>query len=149
MKGHNARILPISRKFVDMLQQLPKHSERVFGNITGHDMYCNFWPQRKRAAIKLANPRLKKITFTTFRHWKGTMEYHITKDILHVKRVLVHKRIDSTMIYINLEQAHFKAASEEFTVRVAESIEEDKGLIEAGFEYVTDRDNLKIYRKRK
>jgi hypothetical protein len=32
---------------------------------------------------------------------------------------------------------------------VARSFEEDKELVEAGFEYVTDRDDLKIYRKRK
>ena len=51
------------------------------------------------------------------------------------------------MIYINLEQAHFKAASEEFTVWVAETIEDDKELIKAVFEYVTNRGNLKIYRK--
>jgi hypothetical protein len=53
------------------------------------------------------------------------------------------------VIYINLEQTYFRATNEEFTVRVASTIEEDKELIEAGFEYVTDRDGLKIYRKRK
>ncbi|MEM3356957.1 MAG: hypothetical protein QXZ02_06005 [Candidatus Bathyarchaeia archaeon] len=38
---------------------------------------------------------------------------------------------------------------DEYTVRVAHTIEEDKQLIEAGFEYVTERDGYKIYRKRK
>ena len=149
VKGHNPRILPISRKLIDMIQRLPKRSERVFGNITRHDMYSNFHPQRKRAATKLANPRLKEITFITFRHWKGTIEYHKFRDPYHVKKILGHKRLSSTEIYINLEQAHFKITSEDFTVRVAESVEEDKELIEAGFEYVTDRGSLKIYRKRK
>jgi hypothetical protein len=32
---------------------------------------------------------------------------------------------------------------------VAKSLKEDKELIEAGFEYVTERDEVKIYRKRK
>jgi hypothetical protein len=38
---------------------------------------------------------------------------------------------------------------DDYVVKVAENVEEDKELIEAGFEYVTDRDCLKIYRKRK
>jgi len=34
-------------------------------------------------------------------------------------------------------------------VKTAKNIKEDEGLIAAGFEYVTDRDGVKIYRKRK
>jgi integrase len=149
VKGHNPRILPISGKLLDMLQRLQKRSERVFENMTEQAMYCNFYPQRKKAAIKLANPRLQKISFVTLRHWKGTMEYHKTKDIIHVKNVLGHKNIESTMIYINLEQAHFTSASEEFTVRVAKTVDEACKLIEAGFEYVTDMESVKLFRKRK
>lgn len=92
VKGHNPRILPISDKLIDMLQRLPKHHERVFGGATTRDMCCNLYSQRKTASMKLANPRLKEITFTALRHWKGTMEYHKTKDILHVKKVLGHKK---------------------------------------------------------
>jgi len=33
------------------------------------------------------------------------MEYHKTKDILHVKRVLGHKRIENTMVYTHLVRA--------------------------------------------
>ncbi len=32
---------------------------------------------------------------------------------------------------------------------VAKSLKEDRELIEAGFEYVTERDGIKIYGKRK
>lgn len=62
---------------------------------------------------------------------------------------LGHKNIKNTLIYIQLEQALFKEKSDEFTVRVAQSVKEDKELIEAGFEYVTERDGVKLYRKRK
>jgi hypothetical protein len=68
------------------------------------------------------------------------MEYHKTKDILHVKRILGHKSVQNTMIYINLEQ---------FTVRVAQTLDEACKLVEAGFSYVTDMDGDKIFRKRK
>ena len=39
--------------------------------------------------------------------------------------------------------------SDEYSVRVAHSLEEDKELIESGFEYITEREGFKIYRKRK
>jgi site-specific recombinase XerC len=140
----------VSRKLIEMLSRLPKKAERVF--ITNVDyMYQRFRIQRKRAAIKLANPRLQEITFVTLRHWKGTMEYHKTKDILHVKGILGHKCIQSTMVYINLDQAYFSQINEDFTVRVAHNVSESCQLVEAGFEYVTGdyTDGGKIFRKRK
>jgi len=149
VKGHNPRILPISDRWINMLSRLPKKDKRIFGGTTRRSFDASFRTQRRRAAAKLGNPRILKITFTTFRHWKGTMEYHKTKDILHVKRILGHKRIESTMIYINLEQALFQNENEEFTVRVAHSLKEACELVEAGFEYVTDMEGAKIFRRRK
>ena len=81
-----------------------------------------------------------------FRHWKATMEYHKTKDILHVKQLLGHRMIENTMKYTQL--AKFEDP-EEFTCRVAASLEEGKELIEAGVQYVTDMDDKKLFRKPK
>ncbi len=36
-----------------------------------------------------------------------------------------------------------------YTCKVAQNVEQDKELVENGFEYVTERDGLKICRKRK
>jgi len=77
------------------------------------------------------------------------MEYHKTKDILHVMRLLGHRKIDNTMIYINLENALFQAIDEEYQVKVAETSEEIKGLLEVGFEYVCEKDGLVYFKKRK
>lgn len=78
------------------------------------------------------------------------MEYHETKDIIHVKNVLGHKKIDNTMIYINLEQALFQSGDKsEFISRVAKTVKGARALLEAGFEYVTDMDGMKLFRKRK
>jgi hypothetical protein len=80
------------------------------------------------------------------------MEYHRTRDILHVMRMLGHKSIRNTMIYIDLERALFAApTNEEFTARVAHNVEEACRLVEAGFDYVTGDYNNggKIFRKRK
>ncbi len=137
--------LKISNKLVAMLNALPKRGERVFGNETLPPLRFNFMQQRKRIAFKLQNPRLNRITFHTLRHWKGTMEYHKTKDILHVKQVLGHRNISSTLIYTHL--VNFE--SDEYTVRVAKTLKEDEELLKAAFDYVTDRDGAKIYRKRK
>jgi hypothetical protein len=38
---------------------------------------------------------------------------------------------------------------EQYISRTSKTIEEDAKLIEAGFQYVTERDGLKLYRKRK
>jgi hypothetical protein len=77
------------------------------------------------------------------------MEYHKTKDIMHVKEVLGHKSIQNTMIYINLEQTTFQEQNDEFTTRVAKSLKGARALLEAGFEYVMEMDGFKVFRKRK
>ena len=143
-KGSNPRILPISTKLVDMLQEISRNTITVFG-VNADLMRRNFGKQRKRIAAKLKNPRIKQITFHTFRHWKATMEYHKTKDILHVKEILGHKSLNNTMLYTQL--INFK--DEDFTASVAHSEEEACKLVEAGFDYVCDFNGNKIFRKRK
>jgi integrase len=148
-KGSNPRICKVSPKLLDMIEALPKKNERIFGPARVRDRQHVFQCLRTKLARKLGNPRLTQITFHTFRHWKGTMEYHKTKDIMHVKSVLGHKNIQSTMIYINLEQAVFATENDEFNVKVAGNLEEACKLLEVGFEYVTDMDGKKLFRKRK
>jgi len=149
-KGSNPRILPISMKLIEMLNNLPKKSEKIFTCSSKKIMNTNFYMQRKRIARKLSNPRVLKITFHTLRHWKATMEYHKTKDILYVMKTLGHKAIQSTLIYIDLERGIFNSPrNDEYTVRVAKILDEACNLLEAGFEYVTNMDDVKIFRKRK
>jgi integrase len=105
---------------------------------------------RKRLAERLQNPRLLRIHYHTFRHWKATMLYHQTKDPYYVQHFLGHKSITSTEIYINIEHTLFEAgANDQFTVRITEKPEEIKEYLEAGFEYVCQKDNLIFLRKRK
>lgn len=148
-KNGNPRILSISTKCLSMLERLPKHSDKVFGNSTKTCRFQIFKEQRERLARKLQNPRLNRITFHTLRHWKATMEYHETKDILHVKEILGHKSIQSTMIYISLERTLFKVDEDQFTSKVAKTIEEAQKLVDVGFEFVCDFGNDgKLFRKR-
>ena len=118
-KGSNSRILPISTKLKAMLNRIPKINDQVF-QASKHGLRNTFGALRRRTAVKLDNPRLKRISFHTFRHWKGTMEYHKTKDIIHVKTILGHKSIESTMTYINIEAAIFLTThDEEYTCKTA------------------------------
>jgi len=147
-KGSNPRIFAVSEKLAGMLNALPRKGEYIFNPNTA--MLRNaFDYQRKRAAYKLNNPRLMRITFHTLRHWKGTMEYHKTKDPWHVKKILGHKSLQSTEVYINIEQAIFQVTNDEYHVKVAHNLKEACDLVEAGFEYVTDMEGAKIFRKRK
>jgi len=142
VKGHNPRVLKVSEEFLRRLDSL-------FSNVSG--MTAVFWRARKNLTRKLNNPRLKAIHFTTFRHWKGTMEYHRTKDIIHVKEFLGHKNIKNTMVYIHLEAPLFSERNDEFHVTATKNAEDACKLVEVGFEYVTGEydDGGKIFRKRK
>jgi hypothetical protein len=93
----------------------------------------------------------KQIHFHTLRHWKATMEYHRTKYPLHVMQFLGHKKFDSTLLYVQLEERLFKGDDDNFICKVAHNFGEAIAIIEVGFEYVTGEyaDGGKIFRKRK
>jgi integrase/recombinase XerD len=146
-KGSRARILPISSKLISMLNNLPRKSDNVWPTI--YSLKSSFYKARRYLVYKLQNPRLKQISLHTFRHWKGTMEYHKTRDVFHVQHVLGHKDLRSTLIYINLENSLFQSTDDEFHVKVAQSLDEACKLLEVGFEYVTDMNGTKLFRKRK
>jgi len=48
-----------------------------------------------------------------------------------------------------MEQAFFAEGRDDYTVKVATTIKEVAALIEVGFEYVTDMDGKKLFRKPK
>jgi integrase len=144
-KGSNSRILPLSAKTIDMLCNLTRNKERLF---TG-DQHSNFALQRKRKAKQLANPNLMLIHFHTFRHWKATTEQHRTKDPWHVKMMLGHKSIQSTEHYIHLEKQLYEETNDQFTVRVADTLEEAIKLMEVGFEKHAEVEGHNLFRKRK
>lgn len=132
-----------------MLSALPKVSGKVFTVARASSIGTTFYASRKRLARKLQNPRLARISFHTFRHWKATTLYHKTKDILYVKQFLGHKKLDTTLLYIQIERVLFKETTDEFTVRVTQKPEEIKQLLEAGFDYICEKDKLAFLRKRK
>lgn len=147
-KGSLPRILPLSQKAIEMLNNVPKNSERIFR--IADNMRSTFYDERKNIARRLANPRLLQISFHTFRHWKGTTEYHKTLDVFYVKELLGHKTILSTQVYIHIERTLFlNAPPDQYHIKVAKTQEEITQLLETGFEYVLQKDDLAFFRKRK
>lgn len=146
-KGSNTRICKLSNKLFAMLEELPKDDHTIFSHYKHlKSLRRCFQRYRQRTAHKLANPRLLQIRFHTLRHWKATTEYSKTKDILHVKQLLGHKRLENTLLYtqlVDLEDA------DDYVCKVARTPNEIHDLIETGFDYVCDQDDLKFFRKRK
>jgi hypothetical protein len=78
------------------------------------------------------------------------MEYHETKDILWVMRLLGHNSLRTTLIYVDLEIALFRENEcEGFITKVASTVEEACGLLEVGFNYVCEMNGKTIFKKRK
>ena len=116
----------------NIARALPKTSEQVFpGSLKS--MKGTFLDTRKRLAETLQNPRLLRISFHTFRHWKATMLYHQTKDPYYVQHFLGHKKLESTEIYINIEHTLFEAgANDEFTVKSLKNLKKSKPCQRSG-----------------
>ena len=147
-KGSNSRILPLSEKAISMLNHVRRTNDHVF-KTKSKGFRKTFEKLRERIATQTNNPRLKKIKTHTFRHWKGTTEYHKTRDIYHVRNVLGHQNINNTLLYITLENALYQTPNDEWICKTANNINEATQLIENGFQYVTEIDGLKLFKKRK
>ena len=64
---------------------------------------------------------------------------------MHVKYLLGHKCIQNTDRYTHIVEF----ADDHYYSAVAKSVEESRKLIEDGWEYVTDMEEYKIFRKPK
>lgn len=144
--GHGGALLGKgSTCLLSMLNNLTKTSKRIFPTPC-QTMASIYWKTRQRIAQKLQNPRFLKISFTTFRHWGGTIIAHYTKgNVLTVKKLLRHKAITSTMKYIGM--INFK--DDEFEVTTATTVEEAKTILAAGYDYITKKNSIMLFRKPK
>ena len=147
-KNSNPRVIKVSSALISRILSLPRRTEWVFKSNPRARLKTltrRFQRIRKQISDELCNPRIQKISFLTLRHFKATMEYYKTKDILYVKQLLGHVSIQSTLVYTHL----INFESNEWITKVARTVKEACELIEAGFEYVCDFNGVKIFRKRK
>ena len=144
-KHSNPRRIKLSPKLMLMINKLPRKCPRVWGKSSLDNLAINYFRQRKAVATSLGNPRIQKISFHSFRRLKATLEYHNTKDIVHVQRLLGHKSIASTLKYIQL----IDTSSDEWICKAATAPEEAAKLIEAGFTFETAINGVSLFKKRK
>jgi integrase/recombinase XerD len=143
-----ARNLKLKSETLANLKQLvarikPSLTERLF---CISEVLSELWrEERLRAYAETGNAELLKIRLYDLRHFYATRLYHNTKDIFRVKNDLGHRSIQNTLRYCHV--AEFK--DDEYTVRTAKTIQEAAALLEVGFDYVTEFEDIKIFRKRK
>jgi len=148
-KNGNPRVLKLKNETLALLTTYVKSKEfglndRVFPS---GSVISNTYERLKASVAKKLNaPELKKIRLYDLRHYYATMLYYKTKDILLVKEKLGHRNINNTLVYTHLVSFNDK---EEYFSATAKTLEEAKKRIEQGFEYVTEFDNVKLFRKRK
>ncbi len=145
-KGHNSRSFKLKEQTADMLRTYldthkgnkPFPSSKTMGDI---------WRRtRNKLSENLNDPQIKTAQMRNLRHYYATRLYDKTKDILLVKQRLGHKKIETTMFYTQLITFNDE---EEYTCKTASNVKEATELIENGFQYVTEIDGLKLFRKRK
>jgi integrase len=138
-KNGNARILTVSKLLMQQLLSLPRKEKTVFPKRTKKVRQSCFRRRLKKLARIHDNPRLTKIHYHTFRHCKALREYHKTKSMQHVKRILGHKSIMTTQRYVDLyEEIYSDLKPDSYICETASTAKDAKKLIEDGFEYVCE-----------
>ena len=148
-KNGAPRTLKISLKLEAMLRDYIQREniqtdEKLF-KTTSRNYSQMFRISRNALAKQLKDPTIQSIRLYDFRHFFATNLYNRTRDILLVKNKLGHKEINNTLFYTQL----LDFEEDEYIVKGAETKEQAMKLIEAGFEYVTEINGTKLFKKRK
>jgi integrase len=154
LKGSYASQMKISSKLIGLLNGLPKKwNPYIFRNPkievwkSSKRFRTEYMFQRRRASIKLNQPRLNLISFKSLRHHYACRLYESTKDILFVQKQIGHRSLSNTVRYTRM--VNFDS-EDEYLVKVAKTVNEAGSLIETGYQYiVTAPEGFMLFRKRK
>lgn len=144
------RTLKISQALITRINEhilrnkLTPENKLFNGNETSYGK--DYRALRNKLAHKLKIPELQQIRLYDFRHYFATMLYQKTKDILFVKQQMGHKSINTTLIYTQLLSFD---KTEDYLCKTATTLNEATELIEHGYEYVTEMNGTKLFKKRK
>jgi len=107
---------------------------------------------RKRAAKKLCQPTLIKIQLKNLRNYAGAIFYKTKgKDPIATKRFMRHVKLETTMNYlqaINLDEPE-EYITKAVQLNTPTTIKEITELSNAGYQYLTEADGYKLFRKPK
>jgi integrase len=146
------RTLPISQELCNTLKgYITQHNiqldEKLFP-ISAHTFSTLYIRTRNHLAKKLNDPSIRKIRLYDIRHYFGTKTMQKTGSVPITAYMLGHREWKSTQVYIDILTI-LKSIDQDYTSAVATTEEQALKLIEQGFEYITDWNNNKLFRKRK
>jgi len=150
-KSGSPRVLKLKNSTLNILNKYLANrniglNDNIFGTWNS-DIYGKWFRYyRNKTAEKMQDLSIKGIRLYDLRHFFATMTYHKTRDILFTKQQMGHRKIETTLIYTQLLQFQ---KDDNYTCKIAQNVEQATELIENGFEYVTEMDGLKLFRKRK
>jgi integrase len=145
-KGHKSRSFKLKSETAEMLRQYLNTYTKEKPFPDSHYM-SEIWERtRNKLADKLQQPELKKIPLRNLRHKFATLTYDKTKDMFFTMKQMGHTKYETTLFYAQL--IHFDS-EEEYICKVASNLKEATDLIEHGFQYVTEMEGTKIFKKRK
>ena len=148
-KRGNPRTLKISLQLMDSIVSWIhlKHiqpNEKIFKG-TSDDYGKHYRAMRNKLAKDQNDPSIHNIRLYDFRHYFCSKQLADTKDPYFVMIQMGHKKLETTQTYMHLMMLN----DDEWTCKAASTLEELTQLVEAGFQYVTDINGLKIFKKRK
>jgi integrase len=142
-KGSKPRRIKLKPQTITALLTRPKTSQYIFHTDQTTDFderYRNFFRNyaktRAKISERLGNPRIRRISVKTLRHYGATNAYAQTEDLLFVKERLGHRSLSSTLKYTHLVPSD----SDEWICKVASTRQERTKLIEEGFTFVSKQE---------
>ena len=150
-KHGTPRVLKLTRRTLKMLniwivKNDLKPNERIFGKWTTDNYGKSFRYYRNLTAKKLQEPQINTIKLYHLRHYFATMLLKKTNNLVLVQQKLGHKDIRKTLIYAQIVDV---LEDDCYSCETAETVDQAKRLVESGFEYVTEMDGIRLFRKRK
>jgi integrase len=145
-KGHASGSYKLKTHTAEMLREYMAKNPQEYP-FPKPKVMSQIWRRvRNRVADNLKQLQLKKIPMKNLRNYSGAKLYYSLKDPIAVMRHLRHKKLETTMHYL---RGITIGGEEEYTCKTATNIKEATELIENGFEYITEIDGTKLFKKRK
>jgi integrase len=148
-KKGNPRTLKISQQLTASIHEwiiknnLNLNDKLFKGDAEDYGKY--YRAMRNKLAKDLKDPSIHTIRLYDFRHYFCSKQLNDTKDPYFVMVQMGHKKLETTQKYMHLMNLN----DDEWTCKTASTVEEVMQLVEAGFQYLTDMDGRKIFKKRK
>jgi integrase len=106
-KNSNPRKLKVSKGMIAKLFALTRKCAYVF-KVQDSSKFVSFaryfYKARFRISRELQNPTIDRINLKSLRHFKASQTYYQTKDLLYTQKILGHRSISSTMVYVHLNE---------------------------------------------